>query len=232
VSDHFSSLNNPGVTPRPFTYRPPPAGPLPVLQADGHILVLDKPSGLLTVPGNRPDRADCLEARARIDFPEARIIHRLDMDTSGVIVLALTAHAQAHIGKQFEKRQTEKSYIARVWGDMAADEGEVDQPIITDWPNRPRQMICHERGRPAQTFWRVLDRTDGITRLRLTPKTGRSHQLRLHMAHLGHPILGDNLYAHADALAAADRLCLHAERLAFRHPDGGAPVEFVSPCPF
>lgn len=219
-------------SPRPFEYRPPPAGPLPVIHQDDHILVLDKPSGLLTVPGNRPERADCLEARARTEFPTARIIHRLDMDTSGVIVLALTPYAQAHIGKQFEKRQTTKSYIARVWGEMAEDGGEIDQPIITDWPNRPKQMICHERGRPAQTGWRILERSQGASRVQLAPRTGRSHQLRVHMAHLGHPILGDNLYAHADALAASDRLCLHAERLGFRHPDGGATVAFESKPPF
>ncbi|OLF80662.1 RNA pseudouridine synthase [Maricaulis sp. W15] len=222
----------PGDTPRPFIYSPPPAGPLPVIHADDHILVIDKPSGLLTVPGNRPERADCLEARARADFPTARIIHRLDMDTSGVIVLALTAHAQAHIGKQFEKRQTSKSYIARVQGEMTQSSGRVDQPLITDWPNRPRQMICHERGRRAVTDWEVLDIADGVSRVRLAPLTGRSHQLRVHMLHLGHPILGDNLYAPPDALAASDRLCLHARELGFRHPDGGAPVSFESRPPF
>lgn len=218
--------------PRPFEYAPPPAGPLSVLHQDAHLLVLDKPSGLLTVPGNRPERADCLESRARAEFPTARIIHRLDMDTSGVIVLALTAHAQAHIGKQFEKRQTTKSYIARVWGELVEDAGEIDQPLITDWPNRPKQMICHERGRAAQTRWQALERSNGQTRVRLTPETGRSHQLRVHMAHIGNPILGDNLYAHADALAASNRLCLHAERLGFRHPDGGTPVFFESEPPF
>ncbi len=222
----------PADTPRPFEYTPPPVGPLPVLHVDDHLLVLDKPTGLLTVPGNRPERADCLESRARAEFPTARIIHRLDMDTSGVIVLALTAYAQAHIGKQFEKRQTTKSYIARVWGEVDADNGEIDQPIITDWPNRPKQMICHERGRAAQTSWRVMERSSGDTRVQLAPRTGRSHQLRLHMAHIGHPVLGDNLYAHTDALAASNRLCLHAERLGFRHPDGGAAVEFESKPPF
>lgn len=219
-------------SPRPFEYKPPPAGKLPVIHADDHILVVDKPSGLLTVPGNRPERADCLEARARAEFPTARIIHRLDMDTSGVIVLALTTHAQAHIGKQFEKRMTTKAYIARVQGEMAETTGRVDQPIVTDWPNRPRQMICHERGRSAVTDWEVLEIADGVTRVRLTPLTGRSHQLRVHMLHLGHPILGDNLYAPPDALAASDRLCLHAQQLGFRHPDGGAPVSFESPLPF
>ena len=222
----------PGDTPRPFIYSPPPAGPLPVIHADEHILVIDKPSGLLTVPGNRPERADCLEARARADFPTARIIHRLDMDTSGVIVLALTAHAQAHIGKQFEKRQTSKSYIARVQGEMTQSSGRVDQPLITDWPNRPRQMICHERGRRAVTDWEVLDSADRVSRVRLSPLTGRSQQLRVHMLHLGHPILGDNLYAPPEALAASDRLCLHAQELGFRQPDGGAPVSFESRPPF
>ena len=222
----------PGDTPRPFIYSPPPAGPLPVIHADEHILVIDKPSGLLTVPGNRPERADCLEARARADFPTARIIHRLDMDTSGVIVLALTAHAQAHIGKQFEKRQTSKSYIARVQGEMTQSSGRVDQPLITDWPNRPRQMICHERGRRAVTDWEVLDSADRVSRVRLRPLTGRSQQLRVHMLHLGHPILGDNLYAPPEALAASDRLCLHAQELGVRHPDGGAPVSFESRPPF
>lgn len=223
-------MTTPG--PRPFDYAPPPAGDLPVIHADAHILVLDKPSGLLTVPGNRPERADCLESRARRDFPEARIVHRLDMDTSGVIVLALTASVHKHIGLQFEKRRTAKTYEALVWGEMSDDEGRVDQPIITDWPNRPKQMIDHERGRPAITDWRVLDSGDGITRVELTPLTGRSHQLRLHMAFLGHPVLGDNLYAHEDALAARPRLCLHARSLGFTHPATGEPVSFESPLPF
>lgn len=221
-----------GSAPRPFAYNPPPAGELPVLFADTHVLVLDKPSGLLTVPGNRPERADCLESRTRVDFPTARIIHRLDMDTSGVIVLGLTAAAHAHIGLQFEKRQTRKRYEALVWGQMDGAEGRVDQPLITDWPNRPKQHIDPERGRPAQTDWRVIDTASDQTRVELTPLTGRSHQLRVHMAHLGHPILGDNLYAHADALDAAPRLCLHAQWLEFTHPDSGDCVRFESPVPF
>lgn len=219
-------------SPRPFEYSPPPAGPLPVIHADDHILVLDKPSGLLTVPGNRPERADCLESRARVDFPEARIIHRLDMDTSGVIVLALTAAAQRNIGLQFEKRRTRKHYEALVWGEMEAGEGRVDQPLITDWPNRPKQHIDPERGRQAITDWQVLDHGDNWTRVQLSPVTGRSHQLRVHMAHLGHPILGDNLYAHAQALAARPRLCLHAQMLEFIHPGSGEKGHFESPVPF
>ena len=218
--------------PRPFIYNPPPAGPLPVLFVDEHLLVLDKPSGLLTVPGKSAEHADCLETRARLEFPEARVIHRLDMDTSGVIVMALTAHAHRHVGLQFEKRQTRKQYEALVWGELSAEGGRVDQPIITDWPNRPRQMIDHENGRSAITDWLVSGRDGGNTRVELKPLTGRSHQLRVHMNFLGHPILGDNLYAHDDALAASERLCLHAHVLQFRHPDGGAELRFESAVPF
>ena len=205
---------------------------MPVLFADRHILVLDKPAGLLTVPGNAPERADCLEARAREHYRRARIIHRLDMDTSGVIVLGLTPKTHAAIGRQFEKRETQKRYIALVFGEMAEDAGRVDAPIITDWPNRPKQHIDPVNGRQAITDWDVLERGDGATRVALTPLTGRSHQLRVHMAHIGHPILGDKFYAPEAARAMRDRLCLHAERLAFTHPDTGERVSFESPAPF
>ncbi len=217
---------------RPFIYNPPPAGPLPVLHADDHILVLDKPAGLLTVPGRPAEHADCLEARAQADFPQARIIHRLDMDTSGVIILALTAHAQRHIGLQFEKRQTEKRYSALVAGHVAGKRGQVNQPLIADWPNRPRQHIDHENGKQAITDWEAIERGEDFTRMALKPLTGRSHQLRVHMDYLGHPILGDNLYAPDEAFKARDRLCLHADFLALRHPDGGALIDFSSPAPF
>ncbi|SDL76045.1 RluA family pseudouridine synthase [Maricaulis salignorans] len=218
--------------PRPFTYAPPPAGALPIVHADDHILVLDKPAGLLTVAGNTPELADCLEARVRTQYPTATMIHRLDMDTSGLIVLALTPGAHAHIGKQFEKRLTRKTYIALVWGQMAQASGRIDQPMKSDWPNRPKQHVDPVDGRAAVTDWQVLETGPDRTRLCLTPLTGRTHQLRVHMAFLGHPILGDNLYAPEDALAASDRLCLHAGTLEFRHPDGGAPVRFDSPAPF
>lgn len=220
------------VEPRPFAYAPPPPGPLPVIHVDDHLLILDKPAGLLTVPGRAAEHADCLESRARETWPDARIIHRLDMDTSGVIVLARTAHAHRHIGLQFEKRQTRKTYIARVWGQVSEDRGRIDQPLICDWPNRPKQHIDPVNGKAALTDWQVIERGVETTRVQLTPLTGRSHQLRVHMTYLGHPILGDNLYAHDRALAASARLCLHAETLAFRHPDGGAHVSFSSPAPF
>lgn len=208
------------------------ADPITLLHADASLLVLDKPSGLLSVPAKPPGPADCVEARLRARFPEALLIHRLDRDTSGVMVFARTPLAQRHINWQFERRQTVKTYIARVWGHVAADSGRIDLPLICDWPNRPLQMVCHDRGKPSVTDWRVLAREPGATRVELTPLTGRSHQLRVHLLALGHPILGDSFYAHREALAAAPRLQLHAARLAFRHPEGGAHVAFEAPVPF
>jgi tRNA pseudouridine32 synthase/23S rRNA pseudouridine746 synthase len=214
-----------------FRYDPPPT-PLAVIHRDHELLVLDKPSGLLSVPGKGEHLADCLIARARAVFPEVLLVHRLDLDTSGVIVFALTAHAQRHLGLQFERRHTKKVYVARVWGHVEADEGTVDLPLCVDWPNRPRQHVDHENGRPAQTDWRVVRReADGTTRMRLMPLTGRSHQLRVHMRELGHPILGDPLYAEG-AAAAFPRLMLHAESLRLRHPDGGKSLTFSAKCPF
>ncbi|MEO1066466.1 MAG: RluA family pseudouridine synthase [Pseudomonadota bacterium] len=215
----------------PFIYSPPD-GPISIIHRDADILVLDKPSGLLTVPGKHEDHADCLERRARAEFPEARIVHRLDMDTSGVIVLAMNAVAHRHLGLQFERRHVAKSYIAEVWGIIKESTGDIDLPLRCDWPNRPRQMVDFEDGRNAETHWRVLDRKTHTTRVALHPKTGRSHQLRVHMLETGHPILGDNLYAPTEALRAANRLHLHAESLELHHPSGGERVTFNSPCPF
>ncbi len=209
----------------------PPNDPLDVVHADHEILILNKPSGLLSVPGKGPDLADCLLARALAAFPEALLVHRLDRDTSGVMVFALTPHAQRHLGLQFEKRGVRKDYVARVWGEMAEASGTVDLPLIVDWPNRPKQKVDHKDGRAAVTDWRALRVRDGETRVRLFPKTGRSHQLRVHMAEIGHPILGDPFYAHGQARAHG-RLMLHAERLRFRHPDGGQGVTFSVACPF
>ena len=203
-----------------------------LLHSDGQVLILDKPSGLLSVPAKPPGPADCLEARVRDEFPEALLVHRLDRDTSGVMVFARTRLAQRHLNWQFERRQMAKTYVARVWGDVSGDAGRIDLPLICDWPNRPRQMVCYERGKPSVTDWRVLEREGGVTRLELTPLTGRSHQLRVHLLALGHPILGDGFYTEGEALAAAERLQLHASSLGFRHPDGGAHLAFHSPVPF
>ena len=213
-----------------FVYAPP-AGDPPILFAEDDLLAVDKPAGLLSVPGRGPDRADCLIARLRARFPQVLLVHRLDLDTSGVIVFALTPQAQAHLGRQFEHRRVQKRYVALVAGHPAEAKGRVDLPLIVDWPNRPRQKVCHETGRPAQTAWRVL-RTEGPNaRLRLTPRTGRSHQLRVHIQAMGHPILGDPLYAGG---AAADwpRLMLHAEELRLTHPQTGAPLKLRAKTPF
>ncbi len=203
-----------------------------LLHADAALLVLDKPSGLLSVPAKPPGSADCLEARVRAAFPEALLIHRLDGDTSGVMIFARTRLAQRHLGWQFERRQVRKAYVARVEGRVAGEEGTIDLPLIADWPNRPKQMVDFARGKPAVTDWRVLAREPAATRLGLRPHTGRSHQLRVHLLAIGHPILGDGFYAPPAALTAADRLQLHAERIGFRHPEGGAWVEFHCPAPF
>lgn len=213
-----------------FVYHPNPEPPR-LIHHDDQILVVEKPAGLLSVPGRGEDRADCLIARLRAAFPTVLLVHRLDLDTSGIMVFALTPHAQKHLGQQFEKRVVKKAYIARLWGRLEPKAGRVDLPIIVDWPNRPRQKVDHTEGRPAQTDWRVIRASDAETRVRLSPVTGRSHQLRVHMASLGHPILGDTLYAEG---AAADhpRLMLHAESLRLRHPDSNATMTFSAPAPF
>jgi tRNA pseudouridine32 synthase/23S rRNA pseudouridine746 synthase len=209
----------------------PPQVPLEVLHEDHEILVVNKPAGLLSVPGKGAHLADCLIARVQEAFPNALLVHRLDRDTSGVMVFALSAHAQRHLGLQFEKRQMKKTYVARVWGCLEPKIGTVDLPLIVDWPNRPLQKVCHDTGKPALTDWRVLRHAEGETRVRLAPKTGRSHQLRVHMLALGHPILGDPLYA-SGAAAAHPRLMLHSEELRLRHPDGGMGLRFRAKTPF
>lgn len=209
----------------------PPQDPLEILHDDHEVLVVNKPSGLLSVPGKGEHLADCLIVRVQAVFPQALLVHRLDRDTSGVMIFALTPHAQRHLGLQFEKRQTKKTYVARVWGAMADKTGTVDLPLIVDWPNRPKQMVDHENGKQAVTDWRVMRQGGGETRVRLMPKTGRSHQLRVHMLALGHPILGDPFYAEG---AARDfpRLMLHSETLQFRHPDGGQGTRITAKAPF
>ncbi|WP_371038278.1 pseudouridine synthase [Rhodosalinus sp. FB01] len=209
----------------------PPQEPLQILHSDHEIVVVDKPAGLLSVPGRGAHLADCLLARVQAVFPEALLVHRLDRDTSGVMVFALTAPAQRNLGLQFERRKTRKTYVARVAGRLEPRSGTVELPLIVDWPNRPRQKVCFETGKPALTEWRVQRREEGETRVKLMPKTGRSHQLRVHMAELGHPILGDPFYAEG---AARDwpRMMLHSEELRIHHPDGGAGTSFRAPAPF
>jgi len=214
---------------RSFVYAPA-AGLPEIIHEDNALIVINKPSGLLSVPGKT--EPDCAEARIRRYCPATLLVHRLDLPTSGIMIFAKTAPVQRHLGLQFEKRMTRKTYIARVWGEVMPDSGTVNLPLTADWPNRPRQMVNHERGKPSVTDWEVLSRKNGITRLALFPQSGRSHQLRVHCLELGHPILGDRIYAHKDAFEAAKRLQLHAHSLSIRHPIGGEWIEFEAPCPF
>ncbi|MEM9471522.1 MAG: pseudouridine synthase [Pseudomonadota bacterium] len=211
------------------TYDPPADTGLDVIHLDDDLLVLDKPSGLLSVPGKGPELADCVEARVHNIHPGALVVHRLDRDTSGVFVMAMNANAQRHLGLQFERRHLSKTYQAVVTGRLQADAGEIDLPLIADWPNRPLQKVCHDTGKPALTKWRVLSRSGASTRMELFPHTGRSHQLRVHLKEIGHPILGDPLYGDA---TAAPRLMLHAHMLTIRHPSGGAETTFCADVPF
>jgi tRNA pseudouridine32 synthase/23S rRNA pseudouridine746 synthase len=209
----------------------PPQDPLVILHDDAEVLLVDKPAGLLSVPGKGPHLADCLLARVQTVFPDALLVHRLDRDTSGVMIFALTPYAQRHLGLQFEKRMTRKTYVARVWGVPAEKTGTIDLPLIVDWPNRPLQMVCHETGKSAQTDWRLLKDEGTTARVRLSPKTGRSHQLRVHMLSMGHPILGDPFYSKGEALDFP-RMMLHSEELRFNHPQGGHSTKVRSKAPF
>ncbi|WP_347254826.1 bifunctional tRNA pseudouridine(32) synthase/23S rRNA pseudouridine(746) synthase RluA [Leminorella grimontii] len=214
-------------------YAPPTEPWLHVLYQDDHIIVVNKPSGLLSVPGKAPEHRDSVMARVQRDFPAAESVHRLDMATSGVMAVALTKAAERELKRQFREREPKKSYLARVWGHLEKDEGLVDLPLICDWPNRPKQKVCFETGKSAQTEYRVLSRdADGTTRVLLMPITGRSHQLRVHMLALGHPILGDKFYAHPEAKAMAPRLLLHARELWITHPKFGGPMHFTCEAEF
>ncbi|WP_374669939.1 RluA family pseudouridine synthase [Ramlibacter sp.] len=204
---------------------------------DEHLLVLEKPAGLLAVPGRGPDKQDCLSARAQQLWPDARVVHRLDMATSGLFLMARGDAMQRRLSALFEARAVDKRYVAVVAGHLAPPPGEwaeIDLPLAADWPRRPMQKIDAEHGRPSLTRWRVLghDETAGTTRLEVAPVTGRSHQIRVHLQALGHPILGDALYAPSELRDRSPRLLLHAARLAFVHPAMGDEVAFESAPPF
>lgn len=193
---------------------------LDILYRDDDLLILNKPAGLLTVPGKGPDNQDCLIRRALVTFPNARVVHRLDQGTSGIVILPLNYITLRTLTKQFEARGVHKRYIAVVAGLMEEDEGEVKLPLICDWPNRPLQKVCFEHGKAAHTRYQVLERDEAAqtTRVLLEPVSGRTHQLRVHMLSLGHPILGDRLYAPLEIQAMAPRLLLHAQKIFFDHP--------------
>lgn len=212
-------------------YAPAPA-PVSYIYRDDHLILIDKPSGLLSVPGRGEDKADCAIARVQAEFPDALTVHRLDMATSGLLLMARSKDMQRALSGLFERGEVEKAYLADVWGTPAPASGEIDFPLITDWPNRPLQKVDHEIGKPSRTQYETLSIQNRNARLKLTPLTGRSHQLRVHLAAIGHPILGDEFYALGEALAARPRLALHATRLAFTHPSTGIRMEFEAPCPF
>lgn len=203
-----------------------------ILYADNHILVVHKDPDLLSVPGRGEDKQDCLWRRVQQRFPTALIVHRLDYPTSGIMVLGLSRESHRHLSIQFQERLTEKRYQAIVDGRLPRASGTVDQPLRCDWDNRPLQIIDHEQGKPAQTHWQVLEYLTNATRVVLTPITGRSHQLRVHMQYLGHPILGDRFYANPDQRARSERLLLHAESLSFNHPATQERLSFSASCPF
>jgi tRNA pseudouridine32 synthase/23S rRNA pseudouridine746 synthase len=213
-------------------YKPPTEPYLDIVYQDNDILLLNKPSGLLTVPGKAPEHKDSLDYRVRLVWPQARIVHRLDMATSGLVLMAMHAQSQRELNKQFQLRQTQKRYFAMVEGQVPADSGAVDLPLICDWPNRPRQMVHFEVGKSSLTYFKVLERHRGQTRVELTPVTGRSHQLRVHMLWLGHPILGDKFYGTEQGKSSVPRLQLHAGSLKFRHPTSGTELYFEVACPF
>lgn len=216
-----------------------PAPELCLLHVDEALIVANKPSGLLSVPGRGPDKQDCLIHRLQARFPEALTVHRLDLATSGLIVCGRGPDMQRALSQSFEQRRVHKRYTAVVSGLLAApqeDWGLIDLPLITDWPNRPLQKIDHDLGKPSQTRYRVLahDLAQHSTRVALEPLTGRTHQLRVHLLALGHPILGDALYAPGQDLPppGLDRLHLHASELGFEHPVTGAKLHFENPAPF
>jgi tRNA pseudouridine32 synthase/23S rRNA pseudouridine746 synthase len=217
-----------------FIYSPPQHPWLDVIYQDDVIIVLNKPSGLLSVPGRLPEHHDSIASRVQLQYPTATIVHRLDMSTSGVMLMALTKQAQSHISRQFQQRSTAKYYYARLEGIPKAQNGSIDLPVRCDWPNRPRQLVDFAEGKPALTHWQVIaiDKETDTATVLLKPVTGRSHQLRVHMLALGTPILGDEFYSSESGLAAATHLQLHAAMLKISHPVSAEKIQFKAPSPF
>ncbi|MBC7992894.1 MAG: RNA pseudouridine synthase [Rhizobacter sp.] len=203
-----------------------------VVYIDDTLIVVNKPAGLPSVPGRAEGLQDCMASRVQAIAADALVVHRLDMATSGLLVFARGKAAQRQLSLAFAQREVGKLYAAVVAGQVAQESGEIDLPLITDWPNRPRQMVDHAVGKPSLTRYRVLSRSQHDTRVALEPLTGRSHQLRVHLLALGHPIVGDALYAPPEVLARSTRLLLHAQSLSLPHPVSGVALQFDSPAPF
>ncbi len=213
-------------------YNPPRDPWVEIVFEDEQILAINKPSGLLSVPGRLPEHHDSAWSRVQETHPEAQIVHRLDMDTSGLMVLAKNKRAESALKKQFQYRLTHKVYYARVWGHVEQSEGVLEFPLICDWENRPRQKVCFETGKPSKTLFQVAKYEEKTTIVRLLPVTGRSHQLRVHMQALGHPIVGDEFYSEGEAFSCSDRLALHAAELSFYHPRSHWLRSIFVPCDF
>ena len=205
---------------------------LAFVHVDNDLIVADKPSGLLAVPGRGESGRDCLAARIQARFADALVVHRLDQATSGLMLFARGAAAQRTLSLAFARREVGKRYVAVVAGAMLMDEGTIELPLMRDWPNRPRQIVDFAHGKPSLTRWRVLARHANTTQVELEPLTGRSHQLRVHLQAIGHPIVGDALYARPEVQAMAPRLLLHASALTFAHPANGEGLRFESEVPF
>ncbi|MFQ1045808.1 RNA pseudouridine synthase [Acinetobacter variabilis] len=215
-----------------FVYAPP-QDPLHILYEDDDLVVIEKPAGLLSVPGRLPEHYDSAYLRVLERYPNAKITHRLDMATSGILMFAKHRDAEVAVSKMFQARTVSKHYIALVQGEIQT-EGSVDVPLITDWENRPRQMVHFELGKAAKTLYQRLEYLpeQDISRVLLTPITGRSHQLRVHMLHIGHPITGDKIYHPEPMRSPLNRMALHASELTFTQPLSGHKVEILAPAPF
>jgi tRNA pseudouridine32 synthase/23S rRNA pseudouridine746 synthase len=202
---------------------------LEIIYQDDYFIAVNKPTGLLSVPGRGPDKQDCCLSRVLEQFPNALMVHRLDMDTSGLMLFALSLEVQRNLSLQFEKREIHKTYVALIEGVLERDEGMIDYPMRKDMTQRlpPKHIVDCVRGKKAITEWKVLSRSASMTRVALFPQTGRSHQLRVHMQSLGHPIVGDNIYG-----TERERLMLHAESLQLHHPESGELIALECPAPF
>lgn len=218
--------------PASFPYNPPHEE-TEVLHIDDDLIIVNKPAGLLSVPGRGEDKQDCLISRLQQTNPEALIVHRLDMPTSGILVLARSTNIQKQLSKKFQQREISKQYIAVVKGIVENATGAIDLPLITDWPNRPKQKVDYEHGKPSLTHYTVLtvNAEEQTSRLLLTPITGRSHQLRVHLLSIGHIIKGDALYSNTEARKNI-RLHLHASKIIFTHPVTNKPLSIQCECPF
>jgi len=206
-----------------------PISQIPVIYQDAQVLLVNKPARLLSVPGRAEDNKDCVITRLQQNgYPEARIVHRLDYETSGLLLLARDAQSHRELSRQFQQREVSKTYQALCWGQPEEDSGCIDLPLRYDPPNKPRHIVCHQQGKPALTYFRIVQRHATFCRVELKPVTGRSHQLRVHMLALGHPLLGDSLYAQGEALYAAPRM----QALAFQQPESGERLVFACVPPF